>query len=447
VIGFLDRVAATIERHSLIPPGTRIAAAVSGGADSVCLLYVLLEFGFQPSVLHINHNLRGDESRRDADFVADLAGRLGLGFHLHEPALAPGNLEQSARKARLASFRQLISQGLVDRVATGHTRSDQAETVLFRFLRGSGSTGLSGILPITAEGVIRPLLDVECDETEEFLRSRAILWREDSTNASLQFARNRIRHVLIPQIARDWNPAIVEALANVADWAQAEESKWDTEIQRLASENLITADGAVLLDSDWLRSVNLATARRVVRHAIRVVRGDLRRIEFGHVGSILKIAASPGGRGRVVLPGVEVLRSFSQLRFSKSGARPLPYRVPVAVPGITSVADATIQVCLEPSYNKDGCLDWGDLPHRLELRSWQAGDRYRPQGSDKEEKLKTLFQRERIPIWERWRWPILVEGDSILWTRRFGPAHNLRDMTVREITNESGTGAPTSHGV
>ena len=166
------------------------------------------EFDLRLQVLHLNHNLRGDESRGDAEFVRLLAATLQLPCTMREANFADsiGNLEQEAREARLAFFREMISSGLVDRVALGHTRSDQAETVLFRFLRGSGTAGLAGIRPVTADGIVRPLFDVERTDVEGFLRERSISWREDSTNRSRRFARNRIRHELLPQLERDWNP-------------------------------------------------------------------------------------------------------------------------------------------------------------------------------------------------------------------------------------------------
>ena len=159
----LDRVVHTIERHRMFAAGDRVAVAVSGGADSVCLLHVLLDLAprwdLTLSVLHINHNLRGDASRADADFVRSLAVSLNLPFTLHDLDLSacPGNLEQSARSARLGFFHDRLAGGLATRIALGHTRSDQAETVLFRFLRGSGATGLAAIRPVTPSGIVRPL--------------------------------------------------------------------------------------------------------------------------------------------------------------------------------------------------------------------------------------------------------------------------------------------------
>ena len=443
----LDRIAQTIARHRMFEPGQQVGVAVSGGADSVCLLYVLLELAarwdLHLSVLHLDHGLRGEESRQDAEFVRGLADRLGLPFTLRETAVAqsPDNLEQAARQARLAFFRETIASGGVQRVATGHTRSDQAETVLFRFLRGSGSAGLAGIRPVTSEGIVRPLIEVGRSEVRQFLLDRGIAWREDSTNSSLQFARNRIRHELLPQIAREWNPAIGETLANTADWALAEEAWWDDEIGRLASQHFTTTDGAILLDAGLLAALPLAVARRLVRRAMELAKGDLRGIDFGHIRSVMDLARSTEGHGRLQAPGLDIFRSFEWLRFGQPGAGGLEtrnYRLALAVPGTVRVPGTNLAISLElidksgPSVSPEwvyndwvGCLDWQRLSGSLELRNWRPGDQYQPAGYSGEEKIKTLFQRARIPLWERRHWPVLTDGSSIVWARRFGPAAGL----------------------
>jgi tRNA(Ile)-lysidine synthase len=443
----LDRIAHTIARHRMFEPAQQVGVAVSGGADSVCLLHALLELAprwdLHLSVLHLDHGLRGEESRQDAEFVRGLANRLGLPFSLRETAVAqsPDNLEQAARQARLAFFRETISSGAVDRVATGHTRSDQAETVLFRFLRGSGTAGLAGIRPATSEGIVRPLIEIERSEVRQFLLDRGIAWREDSTNSSLQFARNRIRHELLPQIARQWNPAIGETLANTADWALAEEAWWDTEIDRLAAQHFTATDGAILLRADLLAALPLAVARRLVRRAMEMAKGDLRGIDFGHIRSVMGLAQSTEGHGRLQAPGLDIFRSFEWLRFGQpgvGGANTRNYRLTPAVPGTVRVPGTNLAISLElidksgPSVAADslyndcvGCLDWQRLSGPLELRNWRPGDQYQPAGYSGREKIKTLFQQARIPLWERGRWPVLTDGPAIVWAQRFGPAAGL----------------------
>ena len=314
------RVADTIRRFRLCQPGQRVGVAVSGGADSVCLLHVLLELApewdLRLHVLHLNHQLRGEESMGDECFVRELAASMGLpgSFRSVDIAAAPGNLEEAARRARLEFFRDEMSQGL-DRVATGHTRTDQAETVLFRLLRGAGGEGLAAIRPKTADGVVRPLLDVHRAEVEEYLRGRGIPWRTDSSNASPRFARNRIRHSLLPQLAREWNPAIGETLARTADWAQVEEEYWRVEIDRLAALHFRHGDGDIVVNANVLSELPLAVARRLVRRAMRVARGA----GFSHVDAVVRLADPGRGHGRVQLAGLEVTRSLDWLRFSVAG--------------------------------------------------------------------------------------------------------------------------------
>jgi len=440
----LQRIAQTIARHRMFEPAQKVGVAVSGGADSVCLLHVLRELAPQwdlrLSVLHLDHGLRGEESRQDAEFVRALADRLGLPLSLRETSVAqsPDNLEQAARYARLAFFRETIASGAAKRVATGHTRSDQAETVLFRFLRGSGTAGLAGIRPVTSEGIVRPLIEVERCEVRQFLVNRGIAWRDDSTNSSLQFARNRIRHELLPQLAREWNPAIGETLANTADWALAEEAWWDAEIDRLASEHFTTSHDAIVLRADVLAALPLAVARRLVRRAMELAKGDLRGIDFGHIASVMDLARSTEGHGRLQAPGLDIFRSFEWLRFGQPGAGGLEsrnYRLPLAVPGTVRVPGADLAISLElidksgplvsPDWVYNGCLDWQRLSGSLELRNWRPGDQYQPAGYSGQEKIKTLFQQARIPLWERRHWPVVTDGPSIVWARRFGPAAGL----------------------
>jgi tRNA(Ile)-lysidine synthase len=483
----LHRIAQTIERYRMFELGQKVGVAVSGGADSVCLLHALVElaprWGLQLSVLHLDHQLRGAESREDAAFVRDLAGSLGLPFMMREADVAaasrvpkPDNLEQAARRARLAFFRDVVAAGAVARVAVGHTRSDQAETVLFRFLRGSGTAGLSSIRPVTDEGIVRPLIEIDRGEVTQFLRERGIRWREDSSNADPAFARNRIRHELLPQLAREWNPAIGQVLAHTADWALAEEAYWKTEMDRLAAGHFTASRGAILMRADALTALPLAAARRLVRRAFELVKGGLLGIDFRHVSEVLELAAGHTGTGRVQVPELDIRRSFEWLRVARQNQTPKTiagYRWAATVPGTLRVPGADFAICLEliekaetfevpeSVYNSEmGCLDWRRLSSSLELRNWKAGDQYQPLGSTGEAKIKTLFQQARIPVWERADWPVLTDGESIIWTRHFGPAAQfvagpgsgpvlqIREVAVRSdgtVTNsESGSGGMAS---
>jgi tRNA(Ile)-lysidine synthase len=424
--------------------GQRVGVAVSGGADSVCLLHILLELASQWDlrfrVLHLNHGLRAEESDRDAGFVRDLAAEFGFPFVIREANLTQfsGNLEEAARDARLQFFHHEIASGLVDRVATGHTLSDQAETVLFRFLRGSGTAGLAGIRPVTRTGLVRPLIAVARDDVEKFLRKRGIPWRDDATNRDLRFTRNRIRHELLPDLARNWNPSIVPALAQTADWALAEEAYWEAQINRLAGLNLKEKIGFVLLETKCLKDMPLAVARRLVRRAMELGKGDSLGIEFAHVNAILDLAATNEGHGRLQTPGLDIIRSFEWLRFAKlspEGVGRGDYELPAPIPGFFPIPGEEFAISLEVTenstssevcdyvYNKGMVsVDSDRLCGSLTLRNWRPGDQYHRSGGSGEQKIKTLFQEFRIPLWERRRWPVLTDQRAIVWARRFGPS-------------------------
>lgn len=441
VTGLRERVARTIERYRMVSPGQTVGVAVSGGADSVCLLHVLRELQYPLAVLHLNHGLRGAESDEDEAFVARMAGQLGLSMIAQRANLEDrGNLEESARAARQAFYAEAIAQGKVDCVAVGHTRSDQAETVLFRLLRGTGTAGLSGVRPVTREAIIRPLLEVRRSETEQYLRDRGLAWRTDSTNASARFARNRIRRDLLPQLEREWNPQLADGLANMAAWAQAEETYWEAEIDRLAPLVLVEREGSVLVHVNPLTELPLAVGRRLLRRAIQCAKGDTRAIEFDHVERILQIAAATAGTGRVQVPGLDVVRSFKWMRFTVAGTpRPeMEYVLEAIVPGAVQLPGMQSAVHLEliekpetsapesSVYNNEvGCLDWSTPPGPLVFRNWHPGDQYQPIGRTGPIKVKTLFQEARIPLWERGRWPVLLHKGSIGWVRGFGAAAGL----------------------
>jgi tRNA(Ile)-lysidine synthase len=400
----------------MFAPGMPVGVGVSGGADSVCLVEVLAKlaprWNLKLRVLHLDHMLRGEESRQDARFVAQLAERLGLLFELREVDVAaePGNLEQAARRARRRFFLDAISAGRVERVALGHTRDDQAETVLDRFLRGAGTAGLAGMRPVTREGLVRPLLSTTRAAVEQYLRSRGIPWREDSTNRDPRFRRNRIRHELLPALAAGWNPALAQTLAGVARVAADEEEYWDGILEPLAGELLRQEPPAVVIDCGRLGALPRAMARRLIRRAIERVKGDLRSIDVGHVEAILGLVSDAEGRGRTQAPGVDAMRSFEWLRVAPAGAQPRPeYAVQVNEPGCYRFPGGEIDIASVPG-------------EPLELRNWRPGDAYRPAGDSRERKIKEMFQDARVPLWERSGWPVLTAGGRVVWAARFGPA-------------------------
>jgi tRNA(Ile)-lysidine synthase len=443
-----QRLLATIARHGMFATNQRLGVAVSGGADSVFLLHILHQlasrWNLHLSVVHIDHGIRGAASREDAEFVRALASGFALPFHLHtaDVTAAADNLEQAARRVRQEFYAGLLASGTLDRVATGHTRSDQAETVLYRVLRGSGLTGLSGILPVTKEGLVRPLLEIDRSEIEVWLRARDLPWREDTTNRDLSFARNRLRHRVLPQLREEYNPNLDHTLAQLANLARDEEDYWAQEISARLPATLGVPPDPLILPTSLLTGPP-ALARRILRRGIELVKGDLRQIDFLHIERVLEMAAATEGHDRVQLPGVDILRSFEWIRLAPIGfdsARGRGYSSPLSVPGSAELPGPSARITLqlrelpEPPEPYDTVvdeLDWQRLtllppphgaPPGFELRNWRPGDQYRRLGQSHEEKIKFLFQEFRVPLWERRDWPIITYNGDIIWTRRFGAA-------------------------
>ena len=434
----------------LAGPGT-VGVAVSGGADSVALLHALRELYPQRAlcVIHLNHCLRGRQSDRDEQFVRGLAERFGHACFVRRDDVARvaakdrRNLEQAGRLCRYRFFRELLAEGRCCVVATAHTRSDQAETVLFRLFRGAGGAGLSGIWPVLDRGIVRPMLDVSRTEVLAYLRDRGIAWREDPSNADPAFARNRLRHGLLPALRRDWNPNIEATLAGTADWALEEERYWCLRTRELRNACLRETPGGALLDVKSARTLHPAELRRLLDSILKRPPFGKRPAGFGHVEALRSLIWSPVGSGTVDLPGGRAQRSFGSVRFQAGRpSAPEGFDLRLPVPGIVRLplSDAgavRTRVLQRPEtpklYNRadTALLDWDSLRRPLRLRNWRPGDRYRPAGTGSPRKIKDLFQRTRVSAWDRAAWPVVVTERSgtglggIVWARAFGPAHDF----------------------
>jgi tRNA(Ile)-lysidine synthase len=449
----LKTVRAYIRDRGLIRPGERVLAAVSGGADSVALLRVLLELrdelGIVLSVAHLNHQLRGAAADEDARFVAELAASHGLEFHLAVrdvrawAAERKLTLEAAGRELRYGFFRQLIDQNRADKVATGHTLDDQAETVLLKVLRGSWLRGLGGIhdrlntedgrasAPADAKSasagspwVVRPLLGVTRRQIEAYLRGLSQAWRDDASNRDLRFTRNRVRK-LISLLQDEFNPAIAPALAQMAELAQAEESYWAQVLAELAPGMLRPAgEEAVEVDPSRVAALPVALQRRLLRLA-----GERLRLKLGfdEVERLRRLLTAKSGSRCVLLAGWEArmqrtARDGMILRIGRAAGEAVAagYEYRLGIPGEVIVPEAgcvvrasLVEAGQEP--NVAGLADAQRLGPELTVRNWRPGDRYLPRGKEHENKLKVYFQQYRIPPEKRTLWPLAFRDSQLVW--------------------------------
>jgi len=473
-------VLADIRKQDLMRPGDRVGVAVSGGADSVALARLLLELrpqlGIVLSVVHFNHQLRGSESDADQGFVAGLAEHHQLEFLAASADVARYaserglSLEAAGRKLRYQYFYRLL-EGKLNRIATAHTLDDQAETVLLKITRGAGSRGLAGIYPeLKAPGcdlpesdrsrstIVRPLLSVRRNELRAYLEAMAQNWREDPSNRDLRHTRNRVRHGILPQLERDLNPAVREALAETAEIARAEEQYWVEETERahksawlapaFAGGNEEERMGA--LRNDILGSLPVALARRLVR---RTAESLGLALEFRQVEEILTLSRSRKERGTVVLANHWTARlAKGELQFLKPEVRPsspnYEYRLPVPgsieVPQTGSRFEALlVSPAASEGYNPDDLLDPARLDGELWVRNWRPGDRFWPAHRKAAKKIKELLEERRLRGMERKRWPVVVNGTDLVWVRGFAVPRRWRAQTpgpavwIREVRLEA----------
>jgi tRNA(Ile)-lysidine synthase len=463
-----DSVLHTIRRHGMMPRGGRVLCALSGGADSVALLHLLLELQELGELVvagagHYNHGLRATDSDGDEAFCRALAESLGIHFEAGRGdvrAIARSqkrSIEDAARNARYEFLAEAAARVEAIAVATGHTVDDQAETFLLRLLRGAGTRGLGGIRP-KAGLVIRPLIDVRRAELRGYTTDRALAHREDATNLDLAIPRNRVRHELIPYLERDFSPGIVEVLAREAASAQEDEDKLHAEAIDLAASIVLTIKPTTI-DAEALSRLHPALAARVAREALRRLGGH-RFIGFEQVKRFLEFAAAAEVGSALSLPGQQVRlagdsSSGRLVELRPEPARGVPrntenrFRFPLSIPGEVVLAPQGLAVSAEwprPGSGEAGYLVGGiKLP--LAVRSRHPGDRFTPPGlGGRSKKLQDYLVDRKVPRAERDLLPLVVDDDNrIVWVvghgvaevfRAAGPSHGVISLKARRLGGE-----------
>jgi tRNA(Ile)-lysidine synthase len=324
-----QQVRRTIRRHALLPPGTRVLVALSGGSDSVALTRLLLDLAEHGEFVvvglaHLNHGLR-PEAARDEAFCRDFASRLGVPLTVERTevrAYASAqsmSTEDAARRLRYAFLERVAAGARADRVAVGHTQDDQAETFLLKLMRGAGLTGLAGIHPRRG-AVVRPLLDVTDADLQAYLVSRGESWIEDATNADVENPRNRVRHRVLAELdlaaGGATRPAIARAAALIRDDAEWLDRWADAQFRALSVESETGVD----LDLEGLAAAPPPVVRRVLLRALRAVAGG-REVGMEHVEAAIALVG--GSIGGVDLPGCRAELRGQKLRLlqQKSGPR------------------------------------------------------------------------------------------------------------------------------
>ncbi len=428
----LKKFKKTIREYRLIEKKDNVLVAYSGGVDSTGLLSLLLEIQDEWSLKiylgHFNHKLR-KKADEDEQFVRNVSQRHSLPLFVESAdvqmyAKKKGlNMEEAGRELRYNFLRKIAFQAGQAKIATGHTMTDQAETLLMRLIRGSGPRGLAGIYPVVEGKIIRPLIELEREAIEDYLEKRNIPSRIDESNFDRRFFRNKVRWELLPYIRRNFEPHIVSRLARMASIFQEEEALLDELSKEKAKKTILEKRNGIFLDLGSLFSFPLALRRRVVREFISKLKGNLREISFKDIETVLRL-----GKGKdfhlkkdLVLRREEDLvflkrRSTPRVRYAYSweGKSPLEIKeVGLKFEGKEFKKKNARE--LEFNDKMHACIDRANLEFPLLVRNRREGDRYRPIGSPGQKKLKEIMRARGIPLSEREKRPVFISGEEIVW--------------------------------
>ncbi len=436
----------TVQKYDMVQPGDRVVVAVSGGADSVALLHALwairLDFHLSLVAAHLNHGLR-PEGEREALWVGRMTGKLGIPFHpgkvdvrsfQKQKALT---LQEAGRELRYSFLQEVASKCRAGKIAWGHTADDQAESLIIRLLRGSGTRGLSGIPPVRDGIHIRPLIETWRKEIEDYLGSQNIAYLTDPSNQSLLYLRNRVRHELLP-LLQQYNPRIRQILIQMADLFRAEEEFWKKHVdEKFPAVVRSRRRDFLSLDVPCLVAQPLPVRFRCLRSAVQLVQGHLRRVSLSHIWAIQGLLEGTEPNKTLSLPqGLTVTRAYNvlSLTLSREEATSFEYSVPgpgyVEIPEIGrgmrfEVQSRKRKVLFEESPNV-AMLDFDALDFPLTLRTFRPGDRIQPLGMEGEKKVKDLFMDCKIPTLHRKQVPLLFRGDRLLWVTGIRIDHRAR---------------------
>jgi len=464
------RVIDFVQRHSFISPDEIVVIGVSGGADSVCVLHILAkwqkELGIKIHVAHLNHQLRGVESEADAKYVSNLAASLDIPITIDRQDVAAYraekkcSIEEAARELRYGFLAKVARKVGANRIAIGHTKDDQVETILMHILRGTGITGLCGLAPCSPMAydrqgmlamsqkrsnllVIRPLLDITREETMSYCQEHQLEPRIDSSNLSLSFYRNRLRLQLLP-LLRQYNPSVERALLRLADIAQEDNAFIKQQASRFWDEVAIQENTAIHLNKRQIANLPIALQRQLLRVAVAKLAGDIRDFEANHIEAVRSLLNKPVGK-RISLPhGLICYGEYDELVIASIAKQfqlpsscpfpPLQGEFPLKVPGNTVLSGWEVRASVVPAKaaflslrdvlnpgegtcqsNLLAALDLHKTGTELFIRHRQPGDRFQPLGMNVPKKLHEFMVDAKIPHSWRGHVPIVCSPQQIIW--------------------------------
>ncbi|NQT79556.1 MAG: tRNA lysidine(34) synthetase TilS [Candidatus Aminicenantes bacterium] len=428
----LEKIKKTIQEFKLFEKKDKILIAYSGGIDSTGLLNLLLElqeeWSFKLFLGHFNHKLRR-RAEEDERFVRRLAQEYSLPLYVRSEdvhtyaRIRKVNTEEAGRELRYDFLRKTALEIGAAKIATGHTKTDQAETLLIRLMRGSGLRGLAGIFPVVEGKIVRPLIQIEREEIKEYLKEKKIKFCVDESNFDRRFLRNRIRLDLFPYLKKNFEPQIVLHLSRLASIVREEDSLLERITQEKTQGAILKKNNRISLDLKFLSSFPRALARRVVRNFISELKGDLRAISFEDVESVLEMKE---GKENTLKKDIVLRREQGQVFLKKGTPQKIRYNYiwkgekPLEIVELKLKFQGNKIRKIDSLYisfddQTRAFLDLGKLKFPLLVRNRREGDRYQPLGAPGQKKLKEIMRAKGIPLSGRERLPVFLSGEDVVW--------------------------------
>lgn len=423
----LDKVCKFIDENKMIAPGDKVVLGISGGADSVCLLFVLLEYkkhvDFNLQAVHVNHMIRGAEAKSDEEYVNKLCNTLGVDcdiIYVDIPKLVKETGLSSEEAGRIERYR-IFNEYNPDKIAVAHHLDDMSETIIFNMVRGSGLKGVCSIRPVNGK-LIRPLLCINRALIEGYLTKNDIKYCIDSTNNDIEYSRNRIRKQVIPEL-KEINNKALEHIAAFSDAAYEAE----TYLEKLTEEKYrsIVLDGKINIE--LLSKEDEIIIKRIIKKAIIDIAEHEKDISAVHIRKVQELLSMQTGK-LIDLPyGLKAYKEYEYIKISKNidchdGLGRIEQKI---------ISPENIKAYPTQIYTK--WFDCDKIKGALSLRTRENGDYIRIKNGTK--KLQNLFTDLKIPISERDNIPLLVDGDEVVWVigYRINEAYKVTEDTKKVV--------------